>query len=235
MNILIIENDPIFAKNIIESFQKEKFSNRIDHISNYYEYAHLKNNIWSYDIILLDIDLWGKKEDNWLSILAYIRKHHTQVPIIMITGNNEYSCLQEAFEKWAHDYLIKPFRPRELQIRIERWFRNYIFGEYFAITKSIEYHGLTYNLAWYQFFYNQKEIVLSRGSKYILSLLFIMREKIVTHEYLCEKIWGDIQQESQKNTRIKVMRLKEQLNSIWLDTWIENIHGEGYIFRKNEL
>ena len=129
--------------------------------------------------------------------------------------------------------MIKPFRARELQIRIERWFRNYVFSEYFSINKTLEYHEITYDISAYEFYNGDKEIVLSKSNKYLLSLFFIHREKLITQETLVEKIWWHSEKDYEKNLRIKIMRLKEQLKEAGVDSWIHTIRGEWYMFKKN--
>ena len=102
---------------------------------------------------------------------------------------SEYSFLEEAFQKGAYDYIIKPFRVRELQIRTQRWFQKYVLSEYYALHKVLKYHELEYNIHQYRFYISEQEIFLTRREKYILSLLFIYREKILSHSFLIEKIW----------------------------------------------
>lgn len=139
----------------------------------------------------------------------------------MITGHSEYSLMEKAFQSGAHDYIIKPFRSRELQIRIERWFRNYIFLEYYSTHKVLEYYDMTYNVAAYEFYFKAEKINLSRGNKYILSLFFIHKEILLTHTFLIEKIWGFSEDNEQKNLRIKILRLKNELKYIGVESWIQ--------------
>ena len=237
MNILIVEDDIYFASQIQACFLKYSFSNRIDHIESYEAYIKKTPIISGYDIVLLDLNLWNYNDKNTAGfcILRSIRKYNIYIPIIIISSHSEYALLEEAFQNWAHDYIIKPFRPRELQIRIERWFRNYIFHEYFSINRYLEYYELKYDISAYEFYLREEKIELTKWSKYLFSLFFIHKEKILTHEYLSEKIWGDTEYISQRNTRIKILRLKEQLALIKLDSWIENIHGEGYMFQRKIL
>lgn len=233
MNIFIIEDDVYLASQIKETFLKYGFANRVEHIASYGDFLQKWSYIASFDIILLDINLWiSEDEKDGFDILSYIRKKNKNVPIIMISSHSEYSFLEEAFAKWAHDYIVKPFRTRELQIRIERWFRNYVLSEYFTTSKILEYHNLVYDISAYEFYMEKKPIPLSKWNKYLFSLFFIYREKLLDHDVLVEKIWWYDDGTSEKNLRIKIMRLKEQLKPLGIDHWIQTARGEGYMFKK---
>jgi len=233
MNILIIEDDILLASHISLTFKKSWFANRVQHISSYGDFLSMQPLISSYDIFILDISLWNSKNKNGLDILNHVRKVNINIPIIMISSHSEYEFLEEAFAKWANDYIIKPFRSRELQIRIKRWFRNYLLSEYFSVLNDLEYEDLRYNISKNMFYYRNTKINLSRWSKYVLSLLLMYREKLVSHNFLIEKIWWFSDDDYQKNVRIKIMRLKNSLKEFHLDAWIQTIKGEGYILKKN--
>lgn len=232
MNILIIEDDLFLAEQIQKTFLSFWFANRVKLLHSYQDFLYLQEKISGFDILLIDIDL-GDSSNTGLSILRYVRALSSSIPVIIMSSYDGYEFLEEAFQFWAHDYIIKPFRSRELQIRIQRWFRNYVFFEYYAIDKEILYHDLCYNVSSYQFFYKNEEIFLSKSSKYLFSLFVIHKEKILSHSFLAEKIWWN-DQNIEKNIRMKVMRLKQQLWNIPLSSWIINIPWEGYIFASQD-
>lgn len=232
MNVLIIEDDKELASQIQGTFLKYGFANRVDHIPSYAHYLKKSLSIHTFDIVLLDINLWKELNKNGFTILSHIRTINTDIPIIIISSHSWYSFLEEAFAKWAHDYMIKPFRNRELQIRIQRWFRNYIFSEYFCINKTLIYHNLVYDISAHEFYINSEKIQLSKGNKYLLSLFLIYREKLLRQYFLVEKIWWVSSKDREKNLRIKIMRLKEQLKPYGLHDWLQTFHWDGYMLKK---
>jgi DNA-binding response OmpR family regulator len=68
------------------------------------------------DVVLADIGLPGA---NGLDLLAWIKKESPSTPVIMVTAYADDMTLQEAAEKGADGYLIKPFEDRELKAQIE--------------------------------------------------------------------------------------------------------------------
>lgn len=231
MNVLIIEDDLCLANNMVDSFMKEKFTNRIDALYSFESFLQLWS-IESYDIILLDICLWNMSQKTGIDILTHIRKYNEKIPIIMISSHSEYAFLERAFHQGAHDYIIKPFRNRELKIRIQRWFRNYIFLEYFATHKILKYEEISYNITTSIFYKWEDEIPLTRSNKYLFLLFLIHKEQLLSTQFLIWKIWWNSDVDSQKNLRIKILRLKKQLEYRWISEWIHTCRGEWYMLKR---
>lgn len=55
-------------------------------------------------------------------------------------------------------------------------------------------------------------------------------ENLLSEPFLIEKIWGDIYFIVNRNLRINILRLKKWLSPFWIDSRIQNIHWEWYIF-----
>ena len=234
MNILIVEDDIYLSAKIKETFQQKAFTNQI-HILHSYNCFLSNSSLDKYDIILLDIMLGDDKNKSWLQILEHVRKRNIIIPVIIMSNISDYGFLETAFSLWAHDYVIKPFRVRELQIRIQRWFHNYVFRESYSYERCLDYKGLLYYPHKSIFIYEWKTIVLSRSNKYLLSLLIIYRETILSHMFLVDKIWGCSDNYESKNLRIKILRLKKQLQDHGIDNWIVTIHWEWYILQQPNL
>ncbi len=201
-------------------------------LHSYSEFLH-ESTFDKYDVIILDIMLWEWDHKWWFRIMRHIRNKDTQIPIIIMSSISEYSFLEEAFSLWAHDYVIKPFRVRELQIRVQRWFNSYVFCECYNYDRVLLYHGLSYYPNRHEFYVGKTLINLCRSNKYLLSLLLINREKLLSQAFLAEKIWWDADLMAHKNLRIKIFRLKKQLQQAWLWDWIKTVRWEWYILKKD--
>ncbi|MCH2189210.1 response regulator transcription factor [Candidatus Gracilibacteria bacterium] len=233
MNILVVEDDIRLSDQIQEVFHTIAPVNQIQVIHSYDEFMSFSSSLGTYDIILLDIMLSEDVNRSGLQILEHIRKIDSQLPVIIMSSISDYQFLEKAFTLGAHDYIIKPFRVRELQIRVQRWFHNYVFSEYYNYEQQLDYDGLTYYPGKNTFHFQTNEIVLSKANRYLLSLFLIHREKLLTQEFLVEKIWGSEELLSTKNLRIKILRLKQQLAPHGIDHWIATTRGEGYIFQSS--
>ncbi|MDD4151752.1 MAG: response regulator transcription factor [Candidatus Gracilibacteria bacterium] len=231
MNILIIEDDLFLAKNIAKLFEKKIIINRVKIITNYNHFLKELSIIKSYDIILIDIFLGPLEKKNGIDILSIIREKDSQIPVIIISRFDECKYLEEAFSKGASDYIIKPFRLKELEIRVLKWFKIYLDND-LSKTKNINYFGLEYNISKNEFYYNGIILDLTKGNKYLLLLFLSSPEKLLKEIYLVEKIWGDLSFIIERNLRVNILRLKNKLKKYKIDSWISNIRGEGYILRK---
>jgi len=232
MNILIIEDESFFADKIKSVFENKVISNRVKTIPCYQSFL---NELWvieSYDLILVDILLSTENEKTGIDIIDIIRKKNTNIPIIIISSMSDYKWLQRWFDAGANDYIMKPFRLKELEIRTMKWFKTYFLSLYFWNDEILEYHGLKYNITENQFYHNWNIIKLTRKNKYILSIMLSQYEKLIPNSYLIEKIWGDIWMVIERNLRVSILRLRDNLEKYGLHNRIMNIRWEGYMLKK---
>ena len=231
MNILIVEDDYILSKRIKDVFELLVITNRIKILNSYEGFLQEFHNINYYNVVLTDIKLWIDFSKTWMDVIKIIRDRKVNIPVVVISCFWNLTRLENAFWIWANDYLIKPFRLKELQIRVVRWFKIYYTSLNFWNDNKIGYKELIYNLDSNQFFFNWEVIILGKKSKYILSLFLSSPEKLITEMELVEKIWWDEYLTSNRNVRINILRLKTALKPFWIDNWIENVRGEWYIFK----
>jgi DNA-binding response OmpR family regulator len=73
-------------------------------------------------LVLLDIML---PYLNGLQLLAHIRQkaEWQHVPIIMLTADSNERDIEQALAAGANDYMVKPFNPRELTARLQRFLK----------------------------------------------------------------------------------------------------------------
>ena len=76
--------------------------------------ARVKLASFAFDLIVLDLMMPG---ESGLSLAADLRRR-SGVPILMLTAMSEPEDRIDGLEKGADDYMVKPFEPRELLLRI---------------------------------------------------------------------------------------------------------------------
>jgi DNA-binding response OmpR family regulator len=59
---------------------------------------------------------------NGLQLLANIRNNPSwnNVPVIMLTSDETTRTIVKAFELGANDFIVKPYKPMELVVRVKR-------------------------------------------------------------------------------------------------------------------
>lgn len=230
MNILIIEDDILLAEKIKKIFQSKVITNRVYVAYSFEDFTHQLPILSSFDIILTDIKLSSHHTNmDGYEIIQIIRKKNIKIPIVVISGNGNIDCLRYAFDCGANDYIIKPLRLRELEVRIMNWFKNYYLSNISFLWRIHYYKDLSYNIDTNEFYFKNEHIPLTKNNKYILSLFFAHPEKLLSDTFLIEKIWGDIYLIVNRNLRINILRLKKWLSPFWIDSRIQNIHWEWYL------
>ena len=86
------------------------------------EDAQSKINFIKFDLIVLDIMMPGKSGLEFTSE----NKNKLYTPIILLTAKGEADERVHGLETGADDYLIKPFEPKELILRIKNILMNYL-------------------------------------------------------------------------------------------------------------
>ncbi|MGE4584220.1 MAG: sigma-54-dependent transcriptional regulator [Sphaerochaeta sp.] len=71
----------------------------------------------AYDACLVDLKMPGM---DGLSLISWIRSEGFRMPIIMISAHGEISDAVSALKEGAQDYIVKPFDPEELTIRLKK-------------------------------------------------------------------------------------------------------------------
>ncbi|MBU5594261.1 response regulator transcription factor [Amphibacillus sp. MSJ-3] len=115
--ILIIEDEARIRRLLIMYLERENF--KIDEANNGEDgVALVEEN--KYDLVILDLMLPSL---DGISVCKKIREKHT-MPILMLTAKGEESDRIEGFEAGADDYVVKPFSPREVVLRVKALLRR---------------------------------------------------------------------------------------------------------------
>ncbi len=95
-------------------------------------------------------------------MIRAIREAGISAPIVVISGFSEIDRLRAAFDIGASDYLIKPVRLRELELRIMNWYKNFALSARETRESKHWYGKLAYDLDRNEFQYGGAAIPLSR-------------------------------------------------------------------------
>ena len=69
------------------------------------------------DFIISD---WNMPESDGMDLLRFVRNHevHEKLPFLMVTGQTEKECVIEAVRAKVSNYIVKPFTPDTLEMKI---------------------------------------------------------------------------------------------------------------------
>lgn len=122
MKILIIEDERELSHNIANYLSTDNYV--CEQAFNFHD-ALEKISLYSYDCILLDLNLFG---GDGLQILEEIKKRKIESGIIIISARNSLEDKITGLKIGADDYLAKPFPLSELSIRIYALMRRQHFS-----------------------------------------------------------------------------------------------------------
>ncbi len=182
--------------------------------------AKEKLNSTKPDLVLLDITL---PDGNGFEICKYI-KQTSNIPIIFLTAKDEEKDVVQGLDMGAEDYIIKPFRNRELISRIKNVLRrtahnNYIECKNIKIDTVI---GKVYNTE------TNEEIVLTKLEYKILLNLFNNQNKLISREEILSNIWDIAGNFVNDNTlTVYIKRIREKIGDKD-GKIIETVRGLGY-------
>ena len=154
-------------------------------------------------------------------LCKYIKSNYN-IPIIFLTAKDEEQDVVQGFDLGADDYIIKPFRTRELISRANNILRRYNNIQTNIITSS----NIKIDLDAQRVYKNDDEIVLTALEYKILALLFTNINQTVSREKILDKIWdiaGNYVNDNTLTVYIKRIRPKLSPNDI-----IKTIKGIGY-------
>ena len=178
----------------------------------------------AYDALILDIMM---PELDGFSLCREIRKF-SDVPIIFLSARGEEYDKINGFELGADDYVMKPFSPRELMLRVDAVIRRAKKSERKDEREVYEFGGLTVDVS--------ARIVYVDGEKAELSpkeydlLFYMIKNKgiALSRERLITQVWGyDFYGDDRTlDTHIKLLRKALCDHS----SHIVTLRGMGYRF-----
>jgi two-component system phosphate regulon response regulator OmpR len=185
-----------------------------------------------FDLMVLDLMLPG---EDGLSICRRLRGTKNAIPIIMLTAKGEDVDRIVGLEMGADDYLPKPFNPRELVARINAVLRRRAAplppGAPSADAESIEFGGMTVNLATRTLVKNGASIALTTGEFALLKVLVTHPRVPLSRDKLMELARGREYEVFDRAIDVQVSRLRKLIEPDPANpTLIQTVWGFGYVF-----
>lgn len=154
----------------------------------------------------------------------------SSMPILIVTHVSDEDRMVDAFHAGADDYVIKPFRPRELVARLQAHLRRaterdepiLVCGEVRVdmATRVVHRDG--------------QEIRLTPTEHKLLCTMVRNRGRVLTHDTLLCDAWGPAYAEDRQTLRAHVANLRRKLASRSSTGAIRTYHGVGYLFENGE-
>jgi DNA-binding response OmpR family regulator len=220
MKILIIEDELDMLQNMKDFLEKENFV--VETADSVYE-AQNKIGVYSYDCILLDINL---KDGSGFSLLEDLKKNNIEDGVIIVSARNSLDDKLEGLNLGADDYLAKPFHMSELNARVKAVLRR----RQFKGNNKITIGNLSIDLDEHEVSIDEKPLNLNRKEFEILLFFTSNQNRLVNKSALAEHVWGDHidQADSFEFIYSQIKNLRKKLKAADADIEIKAVYGIGY-------
>lgn len=220
--VLIVEDDEDIANSIRYNLEREGvFDVRVAHTGE----DGLKEIVREVpSLVLLDVNL---PLMSGFELCRRLRRDDetARVPIIVLTARTDESDRVLGLQLGADDYVLKPFSMRELVARVHAVLRR-TEGESSAAnvyddgTLFVDYDNFVVRVA-------GAEVKLTRKEFALLRLLSEARGRVLTRDYLLDRVWGLEYYGESRTLDVHIRRVRKKLG---LEAYVETVIGVGYRF-----
>ena len=216
--VLIVDDDPDILKLVSYNLNQAGF-----HVATATSGVAALDAVESYrpDLIILDIML---PDLDGLEVCRKLRRQEKsrRIPIIMLTARTQEVDRVVGFELGADDYVMKPFSPRELVLRVKSIFRR--MGEEPDDVLRVGKIQLLPQRR--QLLIANRPVALTAKEFDLLQELMRAGGNVLTREMLMNRVWGYHTEATSRTLDTHVRRLREKLGDEAVH--LETVHKVGY-------
>jgi len=186
----------------------------------------LESSISPVDMMVLDVMMPGR---NGVEFTKEIRKQY-QLPVLLLTALGEAEDRIAGLESGADDYLVKPFEPRELVLRIKGVLRRGVKEEVTETTslqsQLVTFGPYAYHVIQCTLYSGEEYIALTSTEITLLSLFSAHINQSVSREQLSQALQGI----SERSVDVAVTRLRKKIeDDPKKPIYLQSRRGEGYV------
>jgi DNA-binding response OmpR family regulator len=163
------------------------------------------------DVVVLDLMM---PKSNGINFLEEIRRT-SSVPVIVLTALGDEEHVVQALHLGADDYLVKPFRPRELKARVRALLRRSQAQTRTEAKNSqpLSVGGIILDPRSREVTVAGQPVQLTRTEFALLHFLMLNRNALIQASDILANIWGYDSDQSIDVVRVNISRLRRKLES----------------------
>jgi two-component system phosphate regulon response regulator PhoB len=220
--ILVVEDDDDILDLLVYNFTSAGF----EVVTAKDGYAALSAVKKHPNLIVLDLMIPGP--DGFEVCKELKRSEETRnIPVIILTARGEEVDRIVGLELGADDYVVKPFSPRELILRIRSVLRRLRIDT--TPEKVWENEGLRVDFDAHRLTVDGDPVSLTALEFKLLCELIRNAGRVQTRDQLLEKVWAYDFEGYARTVDTHVRRLRQKLGAY--SDWVETVRGVGYRFR----
>ncbi|BEV39193.1 two-component system response regulator YbdJ [Bacillus stercoris] len=211
-HILIVEDDVMIGDLLQKILQREGYR-----VIWKTDGADVLSVIQKVDLVIMDVMLPG--EDGY-QMSAKIKKLGLRIPVIFLSARNDMDSKLQGL-KIGEDYMVKPFDPRELLLRMQNMLEHH-YGTFTQI-KHLYIDAETKKV------FNESlhdEVLFTAIERKIFFYLYENRDSTLTKDHFFEYLW-QLEDRNPNIVNVHIKKIRAKIND-QAGEIIENIYGEGY-------
>jgi two-component system phosphate regulon response regulator OmpR len=177
-----------------------------------------------FDLIILDRMMPGESGSDFAASL----RHNNDIPILMLTAMAETNDRIYGLEVGVDDYLVKPFEPRELLLRINSILRRIPQPVLGIDASQMQFGKFTFDLKREKLSCGDDKVGLTTTEARLLKIFIENPGKIFSREYLMDLVAPGGEE---RTVDVQVNRLRQKIEATAkLPRYLQTVRGKGYIF-----
>jgi DNA-binding response OmpR family regulator len=216
----MVVDDEAHIRELVRLYLEDEGLEVVEQVNGEEAWLYYQNH--PVDLIVLDVMM--PRMDGW-ELCRRLREDGDK-PLLMITAKGEPLDRIRGFQLGTDDYLVKPFEPMELVLRVKALLKRFRI----SISETIKLGSVTLDKTSYLIRYRESGKSESIPLKEF-ELLFALASqpgKLYTRDKLIEQIWGFDYEGDERNVDTHIKRLRERFADYEQDFRIVTLRGLGY-------
>ncbi len=218
-HILCIDDDDKIRKLITKFLIKNHYivssADNVDCANNLIKF-------YIFDLIILDIMM---PKINGITFLKEFRKKNNNIPILMLSALSNIEKKVSTFQFGCDDYLVKPFEPAELILRIKKLLNPRIN---LSTTKKISFGEFEFDFNLQELRKNNKPINITNKEAMIIEQLGKNMNKTISRNAIAQNL--EINKDS-RNVDVFITRLRRKIVNKDGSSFLKTVRGHGYMLK----
>jgi DNA-binding response OmpR family regulator len=222
--ILVIEDDRAVQKALKRLFEAEGFA--IDIAGNGADGLEMFRAAPP-SVLVLDLSLPGTPGQD---VCREISQAAPSLPIIILSAKTEVMDKMLLLELGAHDYVTKPFSPRELLARVRTAMRR-SQSTRTPLTEIFTFADIKVDFTKMELWRDGSLVQLTSQEFKVLKFMIQNAERVLTREELLNHVWGYRNYPSTRTVDNHILRLRQKLEKDPANPLhFRTVHSSGYKF-----
>ncbi|WP_187274149.1 response regulator transcription factor [Paenibacillus sp. N3.4] len=177
------------------------------------------------DLVIFDVT--ARQKDGW-KLVSELRKD-VETPLLLIGPRGDHTDVVRGFQLGADDYIVKPFHPEEMVMRV----RSLMKRHHVAAFTKIHIGDFLIDKAMHEVNVQGRSLFLPLKEFQLLFTLASYPNQILTRGQLIEQVWGVNYEGDERTVDVHVKRLRSRFGAFSDYIQVKTVRGVGYRFEVN--